>query len=63
MTDTQLLRQTLYTINSILTDLEQSGSSAMAADNAYADLCVLYRRLDKHFRDKKTKQNVQEAQS
>jgi len=63
MTDTQLLWQTLHTINSILTDLEQSGPSAMAANNAYPYLCVLYRQLDKHFRDKKTQKNVQENQS
>lgn len=50
MNNLTVLESTLGTIDSILSDIESDTASAMLVDTIYADLCVLYRRLDKQIK-------------
>lgn len=47
MNSLTVLESTLGTIDSILSYIESDTASAMMVDTIYADLCMLYRRLDK----------------
>lgn len=50
MNSLTVLESTLGTIDSILSDIESDTASAMLVDTIYADLCVLYRSLDKQIK-------------
>lgn len=61
MNSLTVLENTLGTINSILSDIESNTASAMLADTIYANLCVLYRRLDKQIKQIKKDKVIAEG--